>query len=239
MAVLTMSASSRTHMVYESLAATPGAPRTRAHAQLASHGAGANIGACTFHVLAAVPHAHVLAAEPMAYNLWYLTRTVLAQPAERAADWRRRLRVLPLALGARKTEELAYVQAGNAGNTVLGTATEASWDNPQRVRVERLDDVLPPGTRIALLKADVQGYEMELLRGAERLLRERAVQAVQLEVATVFLNDHGTRPSELCAHLSTRGFSLFRTDGRPLGANECVSWDAVRWNSVDVVGVLQ
>jgi FkbM family methyltransferase len=199
--------------------------------------AGANIGSCTFYMLAVEPAAQVLAVEPMLYNLYYLTRSILAQPSARADDWRARLRVLPLALGANASELPAFVQRGNYGNTVLGVATEASPDNPVLVRTVRLDDVLPSGTYIRLLKADVQGFEMELLRGAERLLTERAIAVMQLEVATSFLLDKGTSPGALCRFLHERGYALHYTNGRLLLLAQCESWDRIRSHAADIVAV--
>lgn len=48
-----------------------------------------------------------------------------------------------------------------------------------KVPVVRLDDVIPAGTNVGLLKLDVQGYELEALRGAARVLRETRALLVE------------------------------------------------------------
>jgi FkbM family methyltransferase len=48
------------------------------------------------------------------------------------------------------------------------------------VPVVRLDDAVPPGTNVGLLKLDVQGYEMEALRGATRVLTETRALLVEV-----------------------------------------------------------
>ena len=48
------------------------------------------------------------------------------------------------------------------------------------VPVMRLDDAVPPGTNVGLLKLDVQGYEMEALRGAPRVLTETRALLVEV-----------------------------------------------------------
>jgi FkbM family methyltransferase len=48
----------------------------------------------------------------------------------------------------------------------------AERTEPITVRVERLDDLIPAGTPVALVKIDVEGAEVNILRGADRVLRE-------------------------------------------------------------------
>jgi FkbM family methyltransferase len=43
---------------------------------------------------------------------------------------------------------------------------------PIKVRVECLDDLIPAGARVDLIKIDVEGGEVNVLRGASRVLRE-------------------------------------------------------------------
>ena len=56
------------------------------------------------------------------------------------------------------------------------------FDIQQRVKVPlvRLDDVIPQGTEIGLLKIDVQGYELPVLEGAAQTLR--STQTLLMEV---------------------------------------------------------
>lgn len=75
-----------------------------------------------------------------------------------------------------------------------GSAQDAfavPWEGSDtvNVRVERLDDVLDrefPGEdppNIFLLKIDAQGFDFDVLRGAERLLAEQRVRVIQAEFA--------------------------------------------------------
>lgn len=70
--------------------------------------------------------------------------------------------------------------------------------------------------QIALLKADVEGFEPLVFDGARRLLQEQAVRIIYFEMCPPLLNDAGfapTRPGEM---LREHGYELFRvTDGPP------------------------
>lgn len=79
-----------------------------------------------------------------------------------------------------------------------------------QVPVARLDDVLSDGAlpRPLLLKMDLQGFELEALKGAERLLRR--TDHVLLEAA--FEAGYEGAPSfgEITNHLAARGFRFSR-----------------------------
>ena len=89
---------------------------------------------------------------------------------------------------------------GAPGSRYVGT---------EMVEVARLDsiwdDIVRPGDR-AMLKLDVQGFELEALRGAERSLGDTV--AVQAELSLVPVYEHGPLYQEVIAHLEARGFRL-------------------------------
>ncbi len=74
------------------------------------------------------------------------------------------------------------------------------------VKQVRLDDVIAPG-ELDILKLDLQGYELEALRGAERLLPGIRVIATEVEFVSLY---HG-QPlfRDLDSFLETKGFRLF------------------------------
>ena len=64
------------------------------------------------------------------------------------------------------------------------------------VRRARLDDALPPGTRVDLLKIDVEGGELQVLEGAQALLA--ASRPVIIFEHGIGGSDHyGTRPEQV------------------------------------------
>ena len=79
----------------------------------------------------------------------------------------------------------------------------------ERVHVARLDPIWPElvrgGDRV-WLKLDVQGFELEVLKGAEASLP--SVACVQAELSFVPLYDGSPRFLELVKHLDARGFRL-------------------------------
>jgi FkbM family methyltransferase len=76
------------------------------------------------------------------------------------------------------------------------------------VSVKRLDDVLaePAPARPCLLKIDVQGYELEVLRGSDRVLQD--VDEVFLECSFVELYTGQALAGEIIAYLWSKGFTL-------------------------------
>ena len=92
---------------------------------------------------------------------------------------------------------------------ILEAAPEASQVATERVPMARIDSIAPgllDGSRAVMLKMDVQGWELHVLRGAERTLEQ--VVAVETELNFGNLWGGGATISEVVAHLLERGFDL-------------------------------
>jgi FkbM family methyltransferase len=72
-----------------------------------------------------------------------------------------------------------------------------------------LDQVIP-SARLDLLKIDVQGFELNVLRGATQLLQQNRALVIVLEFWPYGLQKAGSTPEELLDFLHKAGFSIFR-----------------------------
>ena len=77
------------------------------------------------------------------------------------------------------------------------------------VPANRLDDLVPE-IQVNLLKIDVQGWEIPVLKGAERILSENRTIIVLIEFWPFGLRAAGFEPAELLDHLKGRGFHIRR-----------------------------
>jgi FkbM family methyltransferase len=193
---------------------------------------GANIGSCSLLALSA--GATVVAFEPLPSNLFYFHESI----ASLNPRWKDQITLYPVALGSSKKEETIYTEPGNAGNSALEFPTRARRDNSKVVQVLRLDDILKPPISIAVLKMDVQGYEIHVLEGAKRLLESKSIQIIQTEISTEWLKNLNRLPSQLCALLWKSGYDLFEEScvgraayniqkGRVLTEKKCKEWDTI------------
>jgi hypothetical protein len=112
----------------------------------------------------------------------------------------------------------------------VASAPESAFVAEEQVDVRRLDDVAPdvvrPGERV-WLKVDTQGFELPVLRGAERTLER--VEVVETELSLVELYEGQALFGEMLAHLSARRFgALFF---------EPVFWDPVTGELLQLDGV--
>lgn len=88
-------------------------------------------------------------------------------------------------------------------------ASVPEWrGDPVTVEMRTLDSFLDGGTVAApqLIKADVQGYELEVLKGASRALE--SAEAVLLEVSFRELYEGQPLAHEVIGHLAARGFAV-------------------------------
>jgi len=89
------------------------------------------------------------------------------------------------------------------GNRTVDAAPEAAYIGVEDVNVTALDILtLPPGRK--MLKADVQGAEPSVLRGARSLLS--TVELVELEMCLVPMYEGQELAPAVCAMMRERGF---------------------------------
>lgn len=60
-----------------------------------------------------------------------------------------------------------------------------------------------------MMKMDVQGFEVQALQGAKRLLAAKAIKRIATEVAPSFLAAQGTTASALIKLLIAAGFQFY------------------------------
>ena len=102
-----------------------------------------------------------------------------------------------------------------SGTEEVGTVT---------VEVKRLDEVISVPMAPVLLKLDVQGYELQVLRGAEKLLP--SITAIYAECSWVELYEGQALIDEVASYLATHGFEQIAQynlvtdrDGHPVQAD--------------------
>ena len=125
-----------------------------------------------------------------------------------------------VAVAASNGRALLHVAANSSSSSLLPmteqhtmSAPESRYVGEEDVEVISLDSLgdglLSPAER-GYLKVDVQGAELDVLRGAERLLSR--AHAVEVELSLARLYEGGSLLSEVIAHLEKAGFVLLWLD---------------------------
>lgn len=95
----------------------------------------------------------------------------------------------------------------NRGTAWISEKTEAAPDlQVIEVPIRNLDSLVAEGETIGVLKMDVQGHELSVLRGMARLLERRAVRDIVFEEEAAF-------PAPTHEYLKSCGYSIFGLQG--------------------------
>jgi FkbM family methyltransferase len=122
------------------------------------------------------------------------------------------------ALGSAKGSIEINVSGNSVSSSVLpmrsahlSAAPESRYVATETVALERLDDLLPaifPGTGPIFLKMDTQGYEEQVLKGAEGILS--GVVAIQMEISLIPLYQEAPTLIHILSAMGELGYHLFQ-----------------------------
>jgi FkbM family methyltransferase len=167
---------------------------------------GANIGYNTIHAARLTgPRGRVVAVEPTPDNLEVLRRNVAAAGLENVV-------VEPVAAGQAAGTHRFFVRGPrSAVNSLFAESCYASVTDVIEVPVVRLDELV--GGAAEVVKIDVEGAELDVLRGMTRLLRARPLTLIvewhpQLQAMA------GYAPDELPRWFLRRGWRLHSVSHR-------------------------
>jgi FkbM family methyltransferase len=162
--------------------------------------AGAHIGQNTsMMAVAAGPSGQVHSVEPHP-TIW----PILSRNIERWRPYRLAEIVMhPVALGAMSgTASLHEPDEFRCNSGCSSLIASRGAGVVHTVRVVTLDEMVGRDTRVRVLKLDVEGYELEVLQGAERLLKSTDLRDILFE-------DYAEPPSSLRRFLEAAGFAVF------------------------------
>jgi FkbM family methyltransferase len=116
------------------------------------------------------------------------------------------------ALGSKSTELKFYENTHADMNSFLSPGKDhwGTIDNCPTVRVETLDEYCRQNSirSIDLLKIDTQGYDLEVLRGAEMMLSGSLIRSVLIEITFIEIYQEAPRFDEVLGYLLDRKFRL-------------------------------
>ncbi|MHB8189951.1 MAG: FkbM family methyltransferase [Ferrimicrobium sp.] len=134
---------------------------------------GANIGQWTSSVKLFIPNAQILALEPDPVTFDHLKKNVSSLQG---------VECIHCAAGSKSGFGLLYRQPLSIMST-LSPSKEDELDDTVEVPIRVLDELLQDYTHIDLLKIDVEGSEVDVLRGAELSLEKSSLLLVEMSLA--------------------------------------------------------
>ncbi|HEU5070295.1 MAG TPA: FkbM family methyltransferase [Verrucomicrobiae bacterium] len=199
---------------------------------------GANTGQTCVRLAAAFPGAKVFSFEPFPGSF-----------ATLEAECRRLPGVEPVnvALGEQAGELEMFANANSETNSILPATSAAEAWLPSsmigrvgsvKIAVQTADAFCDERglARIDLMKIDTQGYELHVLRGAQRMLAQRKVSVINLEVQFVDFYEGQPAFTQLFEHLAAIGMTFVGLYSAAYSSQNRLLWADALFASEEVVG---
>lgn len=162
--------------------------------------AGANVGYFAV-LLARLARGHQVWAFEPNRRLHSILRTNLA------INGLDRTRAFDCALGAGDGVLPLLYRPFESGGGFLNAYADPDFE-AQEAQIRALDDILPEGQRIGLMKIDVEGFEPQVLDGARRTIARSPDLMICLEVSPEGWKNAGYDPVAVLQDLVDQGFAL-------------------------------
>jgi FkbM family methyltransferase len=163
---------------------------------------GANAGLYSVWV-SGITGARVIAFEPVPATFNLLTKNI------RLNDLTDLITAYQTAVGSESSYATMTASEGGLDHIVA----DGSGGTTVRVEVKRLDDVTA-GLHPKAIKIDVEGFELAVLTGAKKLLEDKSLSAIVIELQDWTLHKFSTSEQEIRDLISSYGFMPYIYDPR-------------------------
>ncbi|MDP3196647.1 FkbM family methyltransferase [Tabrizicola sp.] len=177
---------------------------------------GANVGLLTLSCAVATgPSGKVFAFEPEAGPRAQLEKTLKLN----GLRW---VEVFDQAAGALTEERMFHISPVIGHSSLYALPQEDGDGRDVTVQVSRLDDIIGPDQRLDVVKIDVEGAELDVLSGMDRLLSENPDLAIVAEYGPSHLARIGLTPKSWFDAFKKAGFQAYAIE-EPTGVCRRVS----------------
>lgn len=136
---------------------------------------GANIGLMSLYASSVLPTGTIYSFEPVPETFQKLVYNIELN------NKKNNIHAFSLALGAKEEEKSIYVNTSHLGMSTFISDGKTKTAT-QTVKVSTIDDFIKSrGLKIGFIKIDVEGWEVEVLKGASDLLKKQDAPAIMLE----------------------------------------------------------
>lgn len=187
---------------------------------------GANIGQTSLNLskkLGTIPHT-ILAFEPFPSTFNKLETNISLNSFSS-------IKIFNIALGnEKKTIEMEMSCPTNSGGFKIAPKNSQITDDLVHVFQEKLDDYFNPNAPIQFIKIDVEGYEMEVLKGAEQTIK-KYIPIMVVEVNDFNLKNQHSSAIELLHFIKNLGYNEIYN----LNTMECIDNSSLENCCIDIL----